>query len=236
MSACADCIKGSLDEGTPKGQDSTIAGVPCYITKPEAEAANGCAVILATDIFGYHLINARLIADAYADAGYICVVPDYFKGEPMDMKLLEHFESLPTQNFFGKITTGLQLVLQVINLVGLVLTHLAAVTAIPQPARQLACAHTAHSILPWPPSAYAYAHAASPVGWCSWQPLMQPSACLICLIRMTHTCCYCTLLPSHCCQGRWFQRHPFSHGVDVVTQVAAALKQECGAKKVGLQG
>jgi hypothetical protein len=117
MSACADCIKGSLDEGTPKGEDNTIAGVPCYITKPAAAAANGCAVILATDIFGYRLINARLIADVYADAGYICVVPDYFEGEPMNMQLLEAFEALPTQNFFGKIASGLQLALQIVNLV-----------------------------------------------------------------------------------------------------------------------
>jgi hypothetical protein len=117
MSACADCVKGSLDEGTPRGQDSSIAGVPCYITQPPADTANSCAVILATDIFGYQLINARLIADAYADAGYICVIPDYFEGEPMNMKLLEAFESLPTQNFLGKIAAGLQLALQVVNLV-----------------------------------------------------------------------------------------------------------------------
>jgi dienelactone hydrolase len=115
MSACADCITGSLDEGTPKGEDGTIAGVPCYITKPAA--ANGCAVILATDVFGYKLINARLIADVYADAGYICVVPDYFEGEPVNMQLLEAYEALPTQNFFGKIASGLQLALQLVNLV-----------------------------------------------------------------------------------------------------------------------
>jgi dienelactone hydrolase len=117
MSACADCIKGSLDDGTPRGEDSTIAGVPCYLTKPTAAAANGSAIILATDIFGYKLINARLIADAYADAGFICVVPDYFQGEPMDMQLLETFESLPTQSFFGKIATAVRLAPQIFGLV-----------------------------------------------------------------------------------------------------------------------
>lgn len=108
---------GWLDEGTPRGRDTTIAGVCCYFTEPSAAAANGCAVILATDVFGYKLLNARLIADAYADAGYICVVPDYFQGEPMDMQLLEALESLPTQSFLGKIATGLQLALQVVNVV-----------------------------------------------------------------------------------------------------------------------
>ena len=37
-------------------------------------------------------------------------------------------------------------------------------------------------------------------------------------------------------QGRWFQRHPFPHAVGVVSGVAAELRQQHGAKKVGLQG
>lgn len=37
-------------------------------------------------------------------------------------------------------------------------------------------------------------------------------------------------------QGRWFQRHPFSHAVGVVTEAAAALRADYGVKKVGLQG
>lgn len=154
MILCSDCIKGSLDEGIPRGKDSTIAGVPCYITQPPAEAANGCAVILATDAFGYQLINARLIADAYADAGYTCVVPDYFQGEPMNIQLLETYEAVSSQSIFGKIAKGLQLLFLVAK-----------------------------------------------------QPLWS-----------------------------WFSRHPLSYAVDVVTAVAAALRGEHGAKKVGLQG
>lgn len=112
MPFCSDCLKGSLDEGTPRGKDSTIAGVPCYFTQPPAAAANGCAVILATDVFGYQLINARLIADAYADAGYICVVPDYFQGEPMNTKLMEADECLhDTESLIGKLLAVLQLLL-----------------------------------------------------------------------------------------------------------------------------
>lgn len=117
MSACADCLKGSLDEGTPRGTDDTIAGVPCYITKPSAAVDTGCAIILATDIFGYKLINTRLIADAYADAGFTVVVPDYFEGEPMNMQLLEAFEALLTKSFLGRVLTALQLALQVVSIV-----------------------------------------------------------------------------------------------------------------------
>lgn len=31
LAACKDCRTGSLDEGTPKGEESVIAGVSCYI-------------------------------------------------------------------------------------------------------------------------------------------------------------------------------------------------------------
>jgi dienelactone hydrolase len=111
MAFCADCLKGSLDQGTPRGKDSSIAGFPCYLTQPSADTANGCAVILATDVFGYQLINARLIADAYADAGYICVVPDCFQGEPMSTELMESDENLhDTKSLLGKARALLQLI------------------------------------------------------------------------------------------------------------------------------
>lgn len=48
-----------------------------------------------------------------------------------------------------------------------------------------------------------------------------------------HSCVCCFVVVT---QGRWFQRHPFSHAVGVVTEVAAALKADYGVKKVGLQG
>lgn len=111
MAVCSDCIKGSLDQGTPKGQDQELTGVPCYVTHHAVDAANECAIVLAPDVFGYQLINARLIADIYAAAGYICVVPDYFQGEACDVKLLETYESLRTKSFFGKVITGLHLLL-----------------------------------------------------------------------------------------------------------------------------
>ncbi|WIA14660.1 hypothetical protein OEZ85_003162 [Tetradesmus obliquus] len=107
MAVCANCVIGSLDEGTPKGKESTIAGVPCYISEPPT--GSSAAIILGTDVFGYKLPNARLIADAFADNGFLCVVPDYFKGEPMDMQMLLTYESLPGLSLLGKARSYLWL-------------------------------------------------------------------------------------------------------------------------------
>lgn len=107
MAVCANCVIGSLDEGTPKGKESTIAGVPCYISDPST--GSSAAIILGTDVFGYKLPNARLIADAFADNGFLCVVPDYFKREPMDMQMLLTYESLPGLSLLGKARSYLWL-------------------------------------------------------------------------------------------------------------------------------
>jgi dienelactone hydrolase len=113
--SCPDCIKGSLDEGTPRGEEIVVEGIPCYLSKPTT--SNGAAIILGTDIFGYKLVNARLIADVFADAGYTVAVPDYFKGEPMDMAVLETFESLPSRNIFSKIGAVLWLLTKMAGMV-----------------------------------------------------------------------------------------------------------------------
>lgn len=108
--SCPACITGSLDEGETKGVEETLLpNVVCYISRPDPSKANGNAVILGTDVFGHKLINARLIADTFAQHGYLCVIPDYLNNEPMDLAVLELFESLPTRSVVGKIAGYLQL-------------------------------------------------------------------------------------------------------------------------------
>jgi hypothetical protein len=43
-----------------------------------------------------------LIADVFADNGFLCVVPDNLQGDPIDMQLLLAFESLPNRSLLGK--------------------------------------------------------------------------------------------------------------------------------------
>lgn len=109
--SCPACITGSLDDGEARGVEQTLlADVPCYVSKPDSSKANGHAIIYGTDVFGYKLINARLIADTFAQQGYLCVIPDYLQNEPLPISLLELFESLPTRSFLGKLAGYAQLI------------------------------------------------------------------------------------------------------------------------------
>lgn len=73
------CLKGNLHEGDPRGKIQTISGIETYISTPAAENANGHIVLYFPDVYGL-FNNARLIMDAFADAGYLTLGLDYFKG------------------------------------------------------------------------------------------------------------------------------------------------------------
>jgi dienelactone hydrolase len=42
-----------------------------------------------TDVFGWHLPNARLVADEIARAGYYVIMPDFFEGDPVPLSAME---------------------------------------------------------------------------------------------------------------------------------------------------
>jgi len=71
MSEC--CLKGFRWEGTPKGQDSKLAGNNCYVTGSNSEVA----ILVVHDLFGWTFPNTRLLADHYAEeVGATVYVPD----------------------------------------------------------------------------------------------------------------------------------------------------------------
>ncbi|CEP02293.1 Dienelactone hydrolase domain-containing protein [Plasmodiophora brassicae] len=82
------CCAGTVDSGTPTGSVLAIGGISCYVAcrsvTVEGDRITSCsanrAVVIATDIFGYKLSNGRLLADQFATAGYVAVVPDLFNG------------------------------------------------------------------------------------------------------------------------------------------------------------
>ena len=78
------CCSGVVDAGTPLGTERAIAGVDCYWapTPPTGTtgAAGKSALVIVTDVFGYKLSNARLLADGMAaKLGVTAVVPDLFR-------------------------------------------------------------------------------------------------------------------------------------------------------------
>jgi len=72
------CLKGTLHEGTPRGHFITVAGVETYISKP-IDSGNGHILLYFPDVWGM-FPNGLLVMDAFADAGYLVLGLDYFRG------------------------------------------------------------------------------------------------------------------------------------------------------------
>ncbi|SGY63661.1 BQ5605_C007g04816 [Microbotryum silenes-dioicae] len=81
---CEACHQGSVLPGTPKGvmSEHELGGLKYYLAKGEGEERNK-VIVIAMDIFGFSIPNAKLIADQLAkDTGRDVYVPDYYKGDP----------------------------------------------------------------------------------------------------------------------------------------------------------
>jgi hypothetical protein len=77
--SAACCLRGTIHTGSPSGTLSEIAGVQTYVATPPAGKANGNIVLYFPDVFGL-FTNGQLIMDGFAEAGYLVLGPDYFRG------------------------------------------------------------------------------------------------------------------------------------------------------------
>jgi dienelactone hydrolase len=75
----ACCLKGTIHEGESKGTWETIAEVETYISRPPEGKANGNILLYFPDVWGM-FPNGLLVMDAFADAGYLVLGLDYFRG------------------------------------------------------------------------------------------------------------------------------------------------------------
>ncbi|KAK4695928.1 carboxymethylenebutenolidase, partial [Phenoliferia sp. Uapishka_3] len=80
------CASGHLHEGTPNGKVIKLHDLDVYVTGDESNKAK--TVVYLTDIFGYDLNNARLLADEIASNGFWVVVPDFFHHDSLDGDLI----------------------------------------------------------------------------------------------------------------------------------------------------
>ncbi|GAQ91836.1 carboxymethylenebutenolidase [Klebsormidium nitens] len=79
---CKECVDvGFTWDGEPVGKEVDLNGIKAYVAMPAKETNK--AVILASDVFGYDKKNPRLYADRLAEAGFLAVLPDLIKGDPM---------------------------------------------------------------------------------------------------------------------------------------------------------
>lgn len=73
------CLRGTIHEGEARGSWETIAEVETYIARPPESEANGNILLYFPDVWGM-FPNGLLVMDTFADAGYLVVGLDYFRG------------------------------------------------------------------------------------------------------------------------------------------------------------
>ncbi|KAM5370027.1 hypothetical protein ACJZ2D_008710 [Fusarium nematophilum] len=78
----ACCLKGTIHKGESRGRWETIADVETYIATPPDDMANGNILLYFPDVWGM-FPNGLLVMDAFADAGYLVLGLDYFRGDPV---------------------------------------------------------------------------------------------------------------------------------------------------------
>lgn len=79
----SSCWLGTIHKGTPRGNLETILDVPTYVATPTPERANGHIVLYFPDVWGMSS-NAQLLMDGFADAGFLTLGMDYFRGVRID--------------------------------------------------------------------------------------------------------------------------------------------------------
>ncbi|KAL1841457.1 hypothetical protein VTJ49DRAFT_7012 [Mycothermus thermophilus] len=83
------CLDASIiaHTGTPVGKEIQYDNLTFYVAEPDrrnphAKARAKAAVLFLTDVFGLGIVENKLLADSFARAGYLTVVPDLFDGSP----------------------------------------------------------------------------------------------------------------------------------------------------------
>lgn len=77
-----------MKSGTSIGKVESMFGLDVYVARPalkkvevEEEGEAKGVIVMITDMFGWELSNARLLADAYAnEGGWLVMVPDFMCG------------------------------------------------------------------------------------------------------------------------------------------------------------
>ncbi|KAL6883038.1 hypothetical protein HDV57DRAFT_527319 [Trichoderma longibrachiatum] len=95
--SCTDCFHGTIHEGNPKGKEETLHNVLTYIAAPETGPTSSSQIILITDVFGFNLVNNKLLADKYAaETRCLVLMPNVIPGGGAPLSAIELFDSLST--------------------------------------------------------------------------------------------------------------------------------------------
>lgn len=101
----ACCLKGTIHKGESRGSWTEVAGVETYIATPPAGKANGNILLYFPDVWGM-FPNGLLVMDAFADAGYLTLGLDYFRGVSKHERQAVTFKLVSSADKHGRIQFG----------------------------------------------------------------------------------------------------------------------------------
>ncbi|KAJ1552911.1 hypothetical protein HK405_009595 [Cladochytrium tenue] len=108
----------------PQGTVEQVGGVAAYVARPRTPTAppsGGGAqtrhVVIVTDVFGHTLPNVRLLADAFADRGFVCTVPDILGGDAIKVELADLAASKPA-GLFGAVSKAARMAMALPPMLG----------------------------------------------------------------------------------------------------------------------
>jgi len=84
------CTIGVKHEGEASGELIKIGEIETYITHPSEKTDR--AILILPDVIGHKFINVQLIADQFAANGYLTVIPDIFRGDPIPLNRPADFD------------------------------------------------------------------------------------------------------------------------------------------------
>ncbi|KAK9387862.1 dienelactone hydrolase [Lipomyces mesembrius] len=93
LPAGACCMEGYAHHGEPAGTLTKYTDFDVYVAKPSV--ATDKAIVYLTDIFGMPFTNHKLIADNFAQQGFLTVVPNLFYDDHVPFPRPDNFKLFP---------------------------------------------------------------------------------------------------------------------------------------------
>ncbi|KAK9348926.1 dienelactone hydrolase [Lipomyces starkeyi] len=90
LPAGACCMEGYVHHGEPAGTLAKYTEFDIYVAKPSV--ATDKAIVYLTDIFGMPFTNHKLIADNFAQQGFLTVVPNLFYDDHVPFPRPDNFK------------------------------------------------------------------------------------------------------------------------------------------------
>ncbi|KAF2122869.1 Alpha/Beta hydrolase protein [Lophiotrema nucula] len=97
------CATGELHTGIPVGSERKVHGLDCYVSEPPKGIPPKGIIVILPDVFGWKLVNTRILADTFAKEGeWIVYLAEFMNGTYAPPHLLTSIHRL-SQPGLGKL-------------------------------------------------------------------------------------------------------------------------------------